>query len=120
MALARNAEDENYFVGIDNPIELRREVLEASKKLVETLKKFEAFREKRDRKLKLIEKMRSILADIGKLNSKLRSIMPKANARQPRQMLNLPERPAMKGKFVRKSPEPQAMSEMEKLENELR
>jgi len=111
-------ESSNFFVGIDNPIELRRQVLESSKKLVEVLKKYESFKERRAQKLMLVEKLKKNLADLNRLNAKLKVVMPKTNLRVPHQLLGIAaDRPRPNLPRVEEKEEPQG--EMERLEMEL-
>ncbi len=122
MAVRKRAnetdENNNFFVGIENPMEMRRQVLESSKKLVEVLKKFESFREKREQKLLLMEKLKRTLSEINRMNAKLRAAMPKTNLRVPHQLLGIPERPkAGPSKAAEKEELP--AGEMERLEMEL-
>ena len=85
--MPKKKEENNFFVGIEDPVEVRRNVLEASKKLVESLQRFEQFKEDRKRKEEYVENLKRIMADIGKLNTKLKNILPKTNIRIPQGLL---------------------------------
>jgi acetamidase/formamidase len=85
-------EEDNFFVGIESPVELRRQLLEASKRMIEVLKRYETFKEKRARKLAYVEKLKKSISEIAKLNAKLKNIMPKTNLRVPRKILGIPEK----------------------------
>jgi hypothetical protein len=112
----RVMEEENFFVGIQNPAELRRELLEASKRMVEVLKRYENFRDKRAQKKALIEQLRRIMNDLNRMNSKLKQFMPKSNIRVPHEMLAVqPKAAALPA--VRSEPKP--VTELDRLEMEL-
>ncbi len=113
----RKREDENYFVGIDSPVELRREVLEASKKMVELLKRFEAFRERRDQKAMYIERLKKIVSDLNKMNLKLKTVMPRTNIKLPPALQAMAEKQAKKKASDDEVKQP--ASELERLEMEL-
>jgi len=85
--MPKKKEENNFFVGIKDPVEVRRSVLEASKKLIETLQRFEQFKENRKKKIEYIESLKKVIADIGKLNTKLKNILPKTNLRIPSELL---------------------------------
>jgi hypothetical protein len=112
----KKKDEDNFFVGIDSPTELRRYLLEASKTMVGVLKKYEAFKEKRGQKLVQIEKLKRIMADLARLNVRLKNTMPKTNLRVPHQILGLPDKPRAR---LPVSEEKEPATEMERLELEL-
>jgi chromosome segregation ATPase len=71
-------EEETYYVGVKNPVEVRKTVLEASKELVEALHRYEKFKEIRDEKNTEIAKLKSSVKEINKLVGKLKSALPKS------------------------------------------
>jgi len=112
----KKKDEDNFFVGIDSPAELRRYLLEASKTMVGVLKKYEAFKEKRGQKLVQIEKLKRIMADLTRLNVRLKNTMPKTNLRVPHQILGLPDKPRAR---LPVPDDKEPASEMERLELEL-
>lgn len=84
MKTARKEEDIVY-VGIDDPVSLRREVLEASKSLVSVLKGQHSQREARTAKHKLVEELRNKVTEIGELVAEAKQMLPQT------EKINLPE-----------------------------
>jgi len=115
LATKNKSEEENFFVGIESPLELRRQLLEASKKMVDVLKRYEMFREKREMKRLMIEKLKKNMADIAKMNAKLKSLLPKTSIRLGKPMQGQ-ERPSPR---VSVEEEKSPATEMERLELEL-
>ena len=64
------------FKKIDNPFELRRNLLEASKQMIHGLQKYERLRAIRVRKAEEIIKLKSIVKEINALNAKLKKEFP--------------------------------------------
>ena len=78
-------EEDVVYVGIDDPVGLRREVLEASKSLVSVLKGQHSLRDVRITKHKLIEELRNKVTGIGELVAEAKQLLPHT------EKLNLPE-----------------------------
>ncbi len=109
-----------YFVRIDNPSDLRRQILENSKSVIESLKRIEKIRDIRADKYNNIVKLKEILSELFELTSRLRSSLP-----QPKMS------PVIKKKVFKKAAEktqttavrpaaPKAKSnDLDKLESEL-
>ena len=75
-------ESENiFFVGIKEPEEARRDILESLKDIVENLQRFEKFKETRKDKIEHISKLGKIIKDINKHFSSLKSSFPEAKLR---------------------------------------
>ena len=70
------ADEEILFKKIDNPFELRRNLLEASKQMIHGLQKYERLRAIRVRKAEEIIKLKSIVKEINALNAKLKKEFP--------------------------------------------
>lgn len=114
-------EESVFFVGIKDPDEMRRNILETAREAIQTLQLFEKFRNIRDEKVKAINKLKSDLRETTRLVSKLRNSLPKARLR-----VKLHEHEKLKGgkaKRKKKSKEVvvegAAKGELEKLEEEL-
>ncbi|MBW2998621.1 hypothetical protein KY321_03710 [Candidatus Woesearchaeota archaeon] len=100
--------EENY-VGIRNPVEIRRSILETSKDVISNLKTFEELREIRIEKFSLIEEYNSELEDLKKLIAKLKRIFPKNK-------ISVDNKPKeVKKKVVKQKviPEPKDLSDFE-------
>ncbi|MBW2983660.1 hypothetical protein KY361_00940 [Candidatus Woesearchaeota archaeon] len=116
------AKGENvFFVGIKDPDDLRRNVLETARGAIQTLQLFEKFRNIRDEKIKAINQLKSDLREVTRLVSKLKTALPKAKLR-----VKLHEHERLKGGKAKRKKKPKevvvegaAKGELEKLEEEL-
>jgi len=84
MAKKRKAakkEEEPFFVGIPDPVEIRRSVLESSKDLLHYLSRFEKFKHVRNEKAEYIAKLKDVTAEITKMVNKLKMALPKTKLR---------------------------------------
>ena len=70
-----------FFVELREPNEVRRNILESLKEIVENLQRFEKFKDMRADKLAHIEKLSKIVKDINKMVSTLRGTIPQAKIR---------------------------------------
>ena len=106
------------FVGITNKDELRRDVLECSRDVLESLRDYEKFKSTKDEKQKLIHTFKEDIKEITKLMNKLKASIPKVKGTD----IKRPERKAVKTveetKFVRVE-KPKEKTELERLESEL-
>lgn len=69
-------EDGLFFVGIRDPIELRKELLTSSKNLIDSLKRYEAFKDVKEEKLQHVMELKHVFDELLVLNKKLRNKMP--------------------------------------------
>ena len=94
-------EDELFFVGIRDPIELRKELLTSSKNLIDSLRRYEAYKDVKEEKLQNIMDLKRVFDELLVLNKKLRNKLPhipvKATPTLTREM------PPSKGKPVKLS-----------------
>ena len=74
---------EEYFVGIRDPIEVRKELLLGSKDLITSLKKYDNFTHVREEKQKYIEQLKRIIDELLVLNKRLRTHLPKTPLKGP-------------------------------------
>lgn len=72
---------EVFYVGVKDPIEIRRSILESSKELVQLMQDFEKFKEMRDTKIKLKEELKKEVNDVQSLMRKFKSKLPKTEVR---------------------------------------
>lgn len=133
MAREKEEKPDVLYVGVQNPIEIRRTILEATKDVVEILQKYERFRAVREEKIKTVNSLREQVKEITKLVAKLKSELPKVDVRvrlHKEQEMVEAERKAAKqaGKPKKKAPAPKKeaappktkeLSDLEKLEAEL-
>ena len=92
--------EESFFVGIEDSAEVRREVLEASRRVVEIMQRYERFKTTRKKKMDEIEKLKNVLFDIDKLNTKLKSVLPKTSIRIPHRIEKKVIMPVEEGKHL--------------------
>lgn len=103
---------ENIFhVGIKDPIELRKNLLESSRDIIKSLQKHERFKAIRERKIEQIIKLKNVMSDIEKLNKRLKAELPKIELRAK-------EKEEIPKKYKKIKPSGN-ISEVEKLEKEL-
>lgn len=116
-----------FFAQVKAPNEVRRNILETLKDIVEVLQRFEKFKRIRHEKLERIHKLRGLIKDANKMLGTLRLKMPQTNLRASAAA----EAPAHKkahhrkkkkakssGEKQEKAPKKE-MTELEKLEAEL-
>ena len=76
-------EDELFFVGIRDPIELRKELLTSSKNLIDSLRRYEAFKDLKEEKLQHIIELKRVFDELLVLNRKLRNHLPRIPVKVP-------------------------------------
>ena len=69
-------ENELFFVGIRDPIELRKELLTSSKNLIDSLRRYEAYKDVKEEKLQNIMDLKRVFDELLVLNKKLRNKLP--------------------------------------------
>ena len=83
--------DENvFYVGIKEPIQLRRLLLECSKEILQSLQDYEKIQAIREEKIQNIMQLKTLIKEIYNLNSQLGRILPKAQLRaseEPKQII---------------------------------
>lgn len=75
-------DEKDFFVGIYEPTDVRRNVLESSKEIVETLQSNSKLAKIRNDKMLLYDEMRKIMGDLDLLISKLNNKLPKTHLRK--------------------------------------
>jgi len=106
-----------FFVGIKNPVNARRLLLNSSKDVLDALKDLENFEVLKQEKSKHIVELKKVLDEIIVLNKKLKSHLPKS----PVKSLPKPARATRKKKDKRipKTQMKDVASKMDILESEL-
>ena len=118
-----------FFVGVRDPIEIRRSLLESSKEILQYMQRSEKFKEVRKEKAVQIGKLRDIMKELNKLVKSLKVGLPKTGLRAKKAKVEAPKKKKASKKKAKKTvltelPEvkvekPQEMSEIERLEAEL-
>lgn len=118
--------EEPIFAGVRNPADVRRNLLEASRAIVETLRRYEGIRAVREKKLVLTHKIREEIKEVYKLVYRLRASLPTVifkplyvkNEHIPAQKAVKKEKPAViKAAAIAQPKKPR--NELDRLEAEL-
>ena len=64
------------FVGIEDPIAIRRTLLQGSKEIITTLQRYEAFQYTQEMKIKELFILKNIMIEISKLGKSLEEALP--------------------------------------------
>ncbi|HLF54773.1 MAG TPA: hypothetical protein VI612_03570 [Candidatus Nanoarchaeia archaeon] len=107
-------ENELFFVGIRDPIELRKELLLSSKNLIDSLRRYEAYKTIKDQKLRQIIQLKRVFDELLVLNKKFRGKLPRVPVKTPSV-----EREEPKPRSAPSRLKPSAKTKMEMLEEEL-
>ena len=106
-------EEELFFVGIRDPIEIRKELLTSSKNLIDSLRKFEQYKDIKEEKSQHIMELKRVFDEILVLNKKLRNHLPRTPLKVP-PTITRTEKIVVKGKPVKL-----AQNKIDVLEQEL-
>ena len=77
---ARKQQDELFFINIPEPVNVRRTVLETSQQIVEVMKSYEKYKRIKMEKLKKIDGLKAVTAQIKENAGKLRACLPTVKA----------------------------------------
>lgn len=103
----------NFYVGLKNDTDIRRNILESSKGIVNCLQNFHKFENIRQKKLAEILKLRSLIREIQSLSLQFKKGMPSLTE-EP-----VPRPKVAKVRQTRVVEQQQASDDMEKLESDL-
>ena len=112
-----------FFVSVKEPDDVKRNLLESLKDIIENLHSFERFKSVRSEKLKTIAKLRDDVRDLVKLNSRLKSALPETKlriiekAKKEKKTHKGKKKPSAKKEIKIERAKP--MTELERLESEL-
>ena len=81
MVKMKNQSNELFFVEVKSPGDVKRNILETLKDILELMHKFESFKHIRHEKLEDINKLRALLKETHKMMGALRSKLPQTNLR---------------------------------------
>ena len=104
---------QTFFVGIKDPVRVRRDLLTSSKGILDSLKKYDDFASVRDEKQKYIVDLKRVIDELIVLDKKVRGHLPAT----PLKISGL-EKPKMK-KGKKEEVIPMARSKLDLLEQEL-
>jgi len=69
-------ENELFYVGIKEPTEIRKELLTGSKTIIDSLKRYEKYKNIKENKLQYILQLKRVFDELLVLNKKLRTKLP--------------------------------------------
>jgi len=73
--MAKKKEEEVFFIGIREPREVRKDLLESLKDSIEILKAYEDFKNVRIRKVELLTKLKEVMRQIDLTMNKLKILL---------------------------------------------
>ena len=74
-------ENNDFFVGIYSPSDVRRNLLECSREMIQILKSYENIKKIREAKLKRTQQLKTVIRELDLLFSKLKAELPKNQLR---------------------------------------
>jgi hypothetical protein len=107
--------EDDYFVGIYEPLDVRRNLLESSKEIIKSLQANENLQRTREMKLRLYREMKRIMEELDLLISKLSKRLPKSGLRKALEN----DSKKISHRVIQVN-NPKFNSELEKLEQQLR
>lgn len=126
LRMEKKSED-MLFVGVRDPEGVRRNILESLKGVVESLQRFEKFKETRKDKIDHVNKLGKIIKEVGKLVLDLKNALPEAKIRavktskqEPKEK-NREKKKTVIGQKAKQAEETKTkpLTELQKLESEL-
>ncbi len=110
--MVKTEDEQVFFVPVQGPTVLRKNILGGVKKILVLLKRYEKFRFIREEKVKRMHELRVILKELDFLNKKLERTLPKTHLREiDKPIQQLPSMSYRRPKNV--------VSDLDKLEYEL-
>ena len=125
MVKADREKEGLFFVEVRDPNNVKRNIFESLRDIVQSLQKFERFKQLRNQKVDSISKLRKDLKDVNKLVSDLKIKLPEARLREAKLKPVLREVPKRKEptkkQYKREAVEREdkPTNELQKLESEL-
>ncbi len=123
------AEPKPYFIGISDPAELRKHILEPTREVIQFLQSYEDFQRTKEEKTQTIIQLKEDLKAIKTQINKLRRFLPKSKLKIERPPEKIKEEIKKEKKLLPKKPAPKEEplppkptgppSELETLEKEL-
>lgn len=95
-------EENLFFVGVKDPVEVRKELLHSSKNLLNSLRRYESFIQVKEEKAQVENELQRVFDELLILNKKLRNQLPKIPVKGAEEAPRKEEpqkAPVPKGKF---------------------
>lgn len=112
MPAKKKEEKSVYYVGMRDPVELRRQILESSKEMIQYIQRAEKFKEIRKEKSEEIIKLKNLVSEIIRLVNKAKAELPKTNIRA--RLHKHEEKEKAKDKMLKREREKLEKAEMKK------
>jgi uncharacterized coiled-coil DUF342 family protein len=106
---------DDLYVGIRDPVEMRRTLLESSRGILRMLQRFERFKSLRKEKEELFERLKMLGKEIDELDSRLKAALPKRPFKPVKKAAVKEEAPKKAEKPKPKKPD----TELDKIESSL-
>ena len=124
MVMAKSTKEHNnelFFVEIKQPDEVRKDILETLKGIIELLQRFENFKRARHEKMERITKLRILMRDTNKLMGVLKIKLPQTNLRGmiPKHHAPKPKKAHPKKKVAEVKEPKKEKTHLDKLQDEL-
>jgi len=87
---------EDFFIGIEDPVDVRRNVLESSKEIVGSLESFSKLEKIRNEKIYMFKEMKKIMGELDLLIRNLEEKFPKTHLRNVEINENMPAKKMFK------------------------
>ena len=111
---------EEFFVGLHNSMDVRRNILESSRDMIHTLQSYQKVSELREEKFRRIQQFKTIMEELKLLISKLNRALPKIQVKEVEvKAKEALERKGKKETKLEVSQDKSGKTDLEKLEEEL-
>ncbi len=117
--MAKSEKEKKFYVALNNPVGVRRTILEASKDIIKSLQRYEKSKEIRKQKIEAIFEVRKLIRDIKKLTSSINSKLPYLPKVQKRKEKKKVEKEKIAPE-LKKELEKVKATDLKKLEDELK
>ncbi|MBI2664506.1 hypothetical protein HYX10_04155 [Candidatus Woesearchaeota archaeon] len=107
--------EDPVYIGIEEPADVRRALLESSKNLISLLQENEGRKEQRKQKRQLLAELTNAMNEVKKLTARLKAEMPKVKMSSLPKAAKMAETPGE----TRKTAPKRYTSEAQKLEHEM-
>ena len=117
-------EEEIFYVGVRDPVGLRKSILHSSKSVIDALKRYEDYRMAKEEKIVRILELKRVFDELIVLNKKVRGKLPRKTIREFPVILTRELEEATRGiplpvKKARAELKPKEKTKLEQLEAEL-